>query len=90
MGGSKRHSISLNIAEEDEGEDEGEGDGTGAGANSGSSANVDNFLVCVFNVSSKVSYSILQVCKFDQAKSCLSYLDCLPLPRSLRLARPLT
>jgi hypothetical protein len=31
-------------------------------------ANADNFLVCVFNVSSKVSYSILQVAKTSTAK----------------------
>ncbi len=35
-------------------------------------ADVDNFLVCVFNVSSKVSYSILQVAKTSTASDVIS------------------
>ncbi len=45
----------------DETEDAATSDNNNAEENVGKRNNADQFLVCVFNVSSKVSYSILQV-----------------------------
>ncbi len=56
--GSRKNSSSLDLPEEDE-EDAAADDEVGEQAKK----DVDNFLVCVFNVSTKVSYTILQVPK---------------------------